>query len=214
MDQTWELKAKIEALLVASDHAVTIQALAQCLDVTEDEADEVLRELEADLQGADRGIQLRRRPHGVRIETKPQYADLIGRLLPERKAKPITSQALETLAIVALKQPVSTGDINAIRGIESAGTVQTLRNRKLIARSPRLGPRRERIWRTTQLFLDTFGLASLDDLYKEGCMEEIFASVYSGDMVAEDRTAPSNNGAAGDIEGVPQEVGIQARNNH
>jgi integrase len=62
---------------------------------------------------------------------KPQYADLIGQLLPERKAKPMTSQSLETL-----------------------------RNRKLIARTARLGPRRERIWRTTQLFLDNFGLDS------------------------------------------------------
>ena len=184
MDQTWELKAKIEALLVASDHAVTIEALAQCLEVTKDEADEALREFEADLMAADRGIQLRRRAHGVRIETKPQYTGLIGRLLPERKPKPITSQALETLAIVALKQPVSTGDINAIRGIESAGTIQTLRNRKLIARSAHLGPRRERIWRTTPQFLETFGLASLDELYKEGRMEEVFASVYSAEMGA------------------------------
>ena len=76
MDQTWELKAKIEALLVASDRAVTIEALAQCLEVSEDEADEALREFEADLMAADRGIQLRRRPHGVRIETKPQYTGL------------------------------------------------------------------------------------------------------------------------------------------
>jgi segregation and condensation protein B len=112
-------------------------------------------------------------------------------LLPERKTKPITSQALETLAIVALKQPVSTGDINAIRGLESAGTVQTLRNRKLIARSARLGPRRERIWRTTPLFLETFGLASLDELYKEGRMEEVFASVYSAEMGAEKSAAHS-----------------------
>jgi segregation and condensation protein B len=200
VEETWELKPKIEALLIASDRPATIQALAQCLNVGEDEVDAALQEFEAALLAADRGIQLRRRPHGVRIETKPQYADLIGRLLPERKAKPITSQALETLAIVALKQPVSTGDINAIRGIESAGTVQTLRNRKLIARSPRLGPRRERIWRTTQLFLDTFGLASLDELYKEGRMEEVFASVYIAEMVAEAGKAHSNNGAAGDVE--------------
>jgi len=184
VNETWELKAKIEALLVASDHAVTIRALAECLEVTEDEADEALREFEADLLAADRGIQLKRRPHGVRIETKPQFTELIGRLLPERKAKPITSQALETLAIVALKQPVSTGDINAIRGIESAGTIQTLRNRKLIARSARLGPRRERSWRTTGQFLETFGLASLDELYKEGRMEEVFTSVYSAEFGA------------------------------
>ena len=184
MNETWELKAKIEALLVASDRAVPIRALAECLEVTEDEADEALREFEADLLAADRGIQLKRRPHGVRIETKPQFTELIGRLLPERKAKPITSQALETLAIVALKQPVSTGDINAIRGIESAGTIQTLRNRKLIARSAKLGTRRERIWRTTPQFLETFGLASLDELYKEGRMEEVFTSVYSAEFGA------------------------------
>ena len=200
MEETWELKPKIEALLIASDRPVTIQALAQCLSVGEDEVDAGLQEFEADLLGADRGIQLRRRPHGVRIETKPQYADLIGRLLPERKTKPITSQALETLAIVALKQPVSTGDINAIRGIESAGTVQTLRNRKLIARSARLGPRRERIWRTTPLFLETFGLASLDELYKEGRMEEVFASVYSGETDREKSANHSGYAGSGDTE--------------
>ena len=199
MEAIWELKSKIEALLIASDRPVTIQALAQCLSVGEDEVDAALQEFEADLLSADRGIQLRRRPHGIRIETKPQYVDLIGRLLPECKAKPMTSQALETPAIVALKQPVSTGDINAIRGIESAGTVQTLRNRKLIARSPRLGPRRERIWRTTQLFLDTFGLASLEDLYKEGRMEEVFASVYSGEAGAGEGEIFSNQALIRDL---------------
>jgi segregation and condensation protein B len=191
VEESWELKPKIEALLVACDRPVSIAALAVCLGVTEFEADEALREFEADLLGADRGIQVRRRPHGVRIETKAQYADLIGRLLPERRPKPITSQALETLAIVALKQPVSTGDINAIRGVESAGTVETLQNRRLIARSVRLGPRRERIWRTTQAFLDTFGLASLDELYIEGRMEEVFATVYGTEVGANERADPS-----------------------
>jgi len=192
MEQTWELKPKIEALLVATNRPVAIQALARCLEVSVEEVDAALQEFESDLLGADRGIQVRRRPHGVRIETKPQYAGLIGRLLPERKAKPLSSQALETLAIIALKQPVPLADINAIRGIESAGTVQTLSNRKLIARTARLGPRREKIWRTTQLFLDTFGLASLDELYKEGRMEQVFASVYSGEPGGEENATPSD----------------------
>jgi segregation and condensation protein B len=100
--------------------------------------------------------------------------------LPGRKAKPMTSQALEVLAIIALKQPVAIADINAIRGIESASTVETLAERRLIARSARLGPRRARLWRTTPVFLDSFGLASIDELYKEGRMEAVFASVYSG----------------------------------
>jgi segregation and condensation protein B len=192
MEQTWELKPKIEALLVATNRPVAIQALARCLEVSVEEVDAALQEFESDLLGADRGIQVRRRPHGVRIETRPQYADLIGRLLPERKAKPMSSQALEALAIIALKQPVPLADINAIRGIESAGTVQTLSNRMLIARTARLGPRREKIWRTTQLFLDTFGLASLDELYKEGRMEQVFASVYSGELGSEVNATPSD----------------------
>jgi segregation and condensation protein B len=180
--ETWELKPRIEALLVSCGCAVTVDALAACLEVSPDQAEEALREFEVDLDAADRGIQLRRRPGGVRIETKPQYGDLLGRLLPERKAKPMTAQALETLAIVALKQPVTLGDINAIRGIESTSAVQTLRARGLIARSARLGPRRAKHWRTTQAFLESFGLASLDELYKEGRMEEVFASVYSGEL--------------------------------
>jgi chromosome segregation and condensation protein ScpB len=67
-------------------------------------------------------------------------------------------------------------------------------------RSARLGPRRERIWRTTQLFLDTFGLGSLDELYKEGRMEEVFASVYSAEMGAEDRAAPFDHAARNENE--------------
>jgi segregation and condensation protein B len=136
----------------------------------------------------------------VRIETKPQFEELTGRLLPARRPKPITAQALGTLAIVALKQPVSTGDINAIRGIESWGVIQTLVNRELIARSSRLGPRRARIWRTTPVFLEMFGLGSPDELYKEGRMEEIFASVYSAEMGAGHPAAPSDGGLTGEIQ--------------
>ena len=177
--EIFELKPYIEAMLMASDRPVTLSALAECLDVPEHEVDAAIQELEADLLSADRGVQVRRRAHGIRLEMKPQFADRIGRLLPERKEKPLSTQALETLAIIALKQPVALGDISAIRGIESTGTVQTLRNRKLIARGARLGPRREKLWRTTQLFLDTFGITNIDELYKAGRMEEVFTSVYS-----------------------------------
>ena len=65
MEQTWELKPKIEALLVATNRPVAIQALARCLEVSEKERDAALQEFESDLLGADRGIQVRRRPHGA-----------------------------------------------------------------------------------------------------------------------------------------------------
>ncbi len=189
--EIFELKPYLEAMLMASDRPVTLLALARCFDVPEHEVDAALQELEADLLAADRGVQVRRRAHGIRLEMKPQFADRIGRLLPERKEKPFSAQALETLAIIALKQPVSLGDISAIRGMESTGTVQTLRNRKLIARGARLGPRREKLWRTTQAFLDTYGLANIDELYKAGRMEEVFTYVYSTRwMRARERSRP------------------------
>ena len=69
MDQPWELEAKIEALLLASDHAIPIRALARCLEFSEDETDDALHEFEADSMAADRGSQLLHRPHGASIET-------------------------------------------------------------------------------------------------------------------------------------------------
>ncbi|MHB1674606.1 MAG: SMC-Scp complex subunit ScpB, partial [Acidobacteriaceae bacterium] len=92
------------------------------------------------------------------------------------------------------------GDVNAIRGIESAGTVQTLRNRKLIAREARLGPRREKLWRTTQIFLETFGLASLNELYEAGRMEEVFAPVYSAELGEEEGADTSDHTEMDDRE--------------
>jgi segregation and condensation protein B len=83
-----------------------------------------------------------------------------------------------------MKQPVSISEINEIRGIESTATLQTLRDRKLVARTAELGPHREKYWRTTPLFLETFGMSSLDDLYKDGALEKAFPSMYSG--VADD----------------------------
>jgi segregation and condensation protein B len=177
MEQTFELKPKIEALLYVADRPVTIKALARCLETSEEEVEAALLEYESELLSWDRGIQVRHRPQGVRIETKAPYTELIGKLFPERRAKPLTSQALETLAIIALKQPVSTADITAIRGVENAGTVQTLRDRKLIARAARLGPQREMFWHTTQLFLETYNLVSIEQLREEGQLEKLLASV-------------------------------------
>jgi segregation and condensation protein B len=175
--ERWELKAAIEAVLMGVNRPVKLAALAEVLECDEQAVEEALLEFESDLLAADRGVQVRHRAQGVRLEVKAQFADRIARAIPEWAPKPISSQALETLAIIAMKQPVTIGDINAIRGVESAGTLQTLRNRKLIARVARLGPRREKYWRTTPLFLETFNLTSVDDLYQEGRMEEVFPSL-------------------------------------
>jgi segregation and condensation protein B len=127
---------------------------------------------------------VRRRAHGIRLESKPQFAALPKAAIPEWAPRPISEQAIEVVAIIAMKQPVSISEINEIRGIESTATLQTLRDRKLVARTAQLGPHREKYWRTTPLFLETFGVSCLDDLYKKGVLEKAFPSMYSG--VADD----------------------------
>jgi segregation and condensation protein B len=178
--ESWELKAGLEVILGSAHRALTLSDLARGLGVDERAAEDVLQELEADLAAADRGWQVRRRAHGIRLESKPQFAALPKAAIPEWAPRPISEQAIEVVAIIAMKQPVSISEINEIRGIESTATLQTLRDRKLVARTAELGPHREKYWRTTPLFLETFGVSSLDELYKDGALEKAFPSMYSG----------------------------------
>ena len=183
--EAWELKAGLEVILGSANRELTLSDLARGLGIDELGVEDVLRDLEADLAAADRGWQVRHRAHGIRLESKPQFAALPKAAIPEWAPRPISEQAIEVVAIIAMKQPVSISDINAIRGVESTATLQTLRDRKLVARTAQLGPHREKYWRTTPLFLETFGLSSLDDLYKEGALEKTFPSMYVG-VEAED----------------------------
>jgi segregation and condensation protein B len=197
--EAWELKAGLEVILGSANRELTLSDLARGLGIDELAVEDVLRDLEADLAAADRGWQIRHRAHGIRLESKPQFAGLPKAAIPEWAPRPISEQAIEVVAIIAMKQPVSISDINAIRGVESTATLQTLRDRKLVARTAQLGPHREKYWRTTPLFLETFGLSSLDDLYKEGALEKTFPSMYVGveaddddvDQAADDEPQPS-----------------------
>ena len=201
--EAWELKAGLEVILGSANRELTLSDLARGLGIDELGVEDVLRDLEADLAAADRGWQVRHRAHGIRLESKPQFAALPKAAIPEWAPRPISEQAIEVVAIIAMKQPVSISDINAIRDVESTATLQTLRDRKLVARTAQLGPHREKYWRTTPLFLETFGLSSLDDLYKEGALEKTFPSMYVGveaedddvDQAADGESQPSPSSA-------------------
>ena len=197
--EAWELKAGLEVILGSANRELTLSDLARGLRIDELAVEDVLRDLEADLAAADRGWQIRHRAQGIRLESKPQFAALPKAAIPEWAPRPISEQAIEVVAIIAMKQPVSISDINAIRNVESTATLQTLRDRKLVARTAQLGPHREKYWRTTPLFLETFGLSSLDDLYKEGALQRAFPSMYvgveadddDGDQAADGESQPS-----------------------
>jgi segregation and condensation protein B len=176
----WEMKACIGAILVAADEPVKLEIMAKGMGVTEIQVEDALREYEADLMGADQGVQIRHLPGGVRLEVKPQYNDAVGRVLHKWSPSKLTDAASWTLAFIALHQPVTISEINAQRnGTDSSAAVQTLRNRKLVAREAKLGPRRQKLWCTTAHFLEVFKLSNIEEFRQEGTKERIFPDLFN-----------------------------------
>lgn len=172
------IKGRLEALLFAAE-TVSAKALARGLDLPEPQVEELLRELAHDLEAANRGVRLRNVAGRWRLETKPEHGSAIAACDPLLVARPLTAQALEALAIVALRQPVSSSEVDAIRGVNSQGTLDTLQGRGLIAQAGQTSARRQTIyWRTTKEFLDEFGLESLDEIYTAAQLERVFGRIY------------------------------------
>src|SRR6267154_3541745 len=129
--QPTEFKGKIEALLFAASRPLSVKSLAKILQLETERVELLLAELSEDLQSLGRGLQLRNLTGRWRLETKPEHTEIIALLKQGRTTKPLSGQALETLAIVALKQPVTTDEVSAVRGLDSHATIQTLAKRKL-----------------------------------------------------------------------------------
>ena len=177
-----QARAELEALLFAASRPLSAALIAKRLYLEEGEATEMLGWFQEELRDPSRGIQLRDAAGKWRLETKPELEDVIAGERVKRGERPLTEQALEALAVVALKQPVTTEEVTVIRGTESYGAIETLRRHKLIAKAePRGIESRAARWRTTQQFLELFGLADLQELYKEGRIEAAFKSVYAPD---------------------------------
>lgn len=157
-----ELQRPVEALLFVAGEALSISQLAKLLRAHEREIAAVLQRVETDY--ADRGIVLREVAGGYRFATAPAAREVVeAYLLPPKTS--LSTPALEALAIVANLQPVTRGEIESIRGVNSDSVVSTLLDRGLIAEAGRkdvVG--RPMQYRTTPFFLESFGLRSLDDL--------------------------------------------------
>lgn len=160
-----DLRRIIEAVLFVADEPVAATMLAQ---VTETPIGRIVEELETirtEIDAAGRGVVLREVGGGWRMYTHPDAAPYVERFVLTVQQPRLTQAALETLAIVAYKQPVSRQQIAAIRGVESDGVVQTLVARGLIeevARDP--GPGQAILYGTSLKFMERLGLRSLDEL--------------------------------------------------
>ena len=153
----------IEALIFASERPVSTQKLA---DIAELSVPSVEAEISAlrDEKSAIGALQLVEVAGGWQFVTKPAFATFVRRLRDEKKAR-LSRAAFEVLAIVAYRQPVTRGEIDSLRGVESGGPLHFLLERKLILPAARKDvPGRPWLYQTTPQFLDQFGLKSLEDL--------------------------------------------------
>ena len=160
-----EAERAVEAILMVADSPVEPGLLAQLLEVTPARVDEICAELSRSYDSGDRGFVLMRVAGGYRFQSHPDLAPYVERFVLEGRTAKLSAAALETLAIVAYKQPVSRAQIAAIRGVNADGVLRSLEQRGYIAevgRDP--GPGQAVLYGTTSLLLERLGLDTIDDL--------------------------------------------------
>jgi segregation and condensation protein B len=159
-----ELGAVLEALLLVVDTPVTVDALATAVDQPAYRVAAKLRLMADDLAARDSGIDLREAGGGWRMYTRARYAPFVERLLLDGTRSKLTRAALETLAVVAYRQPVSRVRVSAVRGVNCDAVMRTLLARGLITEAGADSDTGAATFATTELFLERLGLSSLTDL--------------------------------------------------
>ena len=191
------LKAKLEAIIYAAETPVTLDNITQLVKqsvMAEGAADDTevksrvraaLEELVADYSAGSHGVEIRQVAGGYRMSTKPEHHDVV-RTFAKSLKPPVrlSLPALETLAVIAYKQPVTVPEINDIRGVDSSGVIGTLLDRKLITTAGRkavIG--RPILYKTTKEFLLRFGLKDVSELPSMEEFEKLVAESIQSDLL-------------------------------
>jgi segregation and condensation protein B len=162
MDQ---LKQALEAVLFTSDDPLPLSKLKDVVEAKPEEIKEALAALKADYDATGRSFTLEEIAGGYQLLTRPQHADIIAKLKKAKADRKLSAAALETLAIIAYKQPIKRVDLEAIRGAASGELIRALMERNLVKIAGREDvPGSPLQYGTTKDFLDTFGLKALEDL--------------------------------------------------
>lgn len=213
---TPEQKALVEAIIYAADEPATVEQIAQATGMAPAEAQAIVDELVAAYQAEPHGIEIRPVAGGYKFYTKPHCHEAVRTFI--RNLKPplrLSMAALETLAVIAYRQPITLPEIQEIRGVNCAGVVETLLEKRLITTAGRkrvLG--RPILYRTTREFLLRFGLNDLDELPSLKEFEELaratLATHADAEGSGEGLTPPT--ASAGDATGPasPVSAGAQA----
>ncbi len=164
ISEAQQLRGAIEAILLVVDEPVTEVTLAQVLEHPTAVVGDALQALAGDYTESARGFELREVAGGWRLYTRPQYADVVERFVLDGQQARLTQAALETLSVVAYRQPVSRGRVAAVRGVNSDGVMRTLVSRGLIEEVGTDAESGAILYATTSYFLERLGLAGLDEL--------------------------------------------------
>jgi segregation and condensation protein B len=160
-----EIVRAVEAIVMVSSEPVPSELMAQLLEQPVTVIEAVLGELSSAYEEAGHGFQLANVAGGWRFQSHPTMAQYVERFVLDGQRARLSSAALETLAIIAYKQPISRLQVASIRGVDPDAVMRTLHSRGYIAPVGRdSGPGQAVMWGTTPLFLEKLGLASLDDL--------------------------------------------------
>ena len=195
------LRAKIEAIIYAAETPITLDQIIQLVKDSAETADGTelknqvmlaLGELKAEYSADAHGVEIREIAGGYRMSTKPEQHDLV-RSFAKSLKPPIrlSLPALETLAVIAYKQPVTVPEISEIRGVDSSGVIATLLDRKLITTSGRkdvVG--RPILYKTTKEFLLRFGLKDVNELPSMEEFEKLVAESFQSDLLPAEPSQP------------------------
>ncbi|MGB2642917.1 MAG: SMC-Scp complex subunit ScpB [Candidatus Acidiferrum sp.] len=208
-----ERKAALEAIIYAADEPATIEQLAKALGEDKLIVQSSLDELVASYASEERGIEVRAVAGGYKLYTKPQQHDVVRRFIKSlRPPLRLTMPALETLAVIAYKQPVTSPEISEIRGVNTSGVISTLLDKRLITTAGRkevIG--RPILYKTSKEFLMRFGLSDLEELPSlkefEALAREALGSdegvARSGEDFGEGEVVPAEGAAVDGLENIP-----------
>ncbi len=206
-----ERKAALEAIIYAADEPATIEQLAKALAEEKLVVQAALDELVGSYGSEERGIEIRAVAGGYKLYTKPQQHDVVRRFIKSlRPPLRLTMPALETLAVIAYKQPVTSPEISEIRGVNTSGVISTLLDKRLITTAGRkevIG--RPILYRTSKEFLMRFGLSDLEELpslkefealAREALGSDEGVAPSGGEVASDEWQVNSENAAGADVE--------------
>ena len=186
------IRAAVEAVLMVVDEPVTTMSLASVLEQPVADVEAALTELEEGYTEQRRGFTLRQVGGGWRMYSRHEYAPVVERFVLDGQQARLTQAALETLAIVAYKQPVSRARVSAVRGVNVDGVMRTLVSRGLVEEAGHDAETTATLYKTTSYFLERIGVESLEDLPELAPFLPAMGDFEDMDARPDDVVAPEN----------------------